>query len=90
MKKDNCPVWYYSHMKKMQGSAKLFEIDHKLFFNIPSLLKFSISLSPERVLVARNRGSVDAGQANGLGGDPIDADKAIVCVASLAFHLPLF
>ena len=33
---------------------------------------------PERVLVARHRGSVDLGQPNGLGGDPIDADKAIV------------
>ena len=35
---------------------------------------------PERVLVARHRGSVDLGQPNGLGGDPIDADKAIVSV----------
>ena len=77
-------------MKKMQGSAKLLKSYHKLVFNIPSLINVSIALSPERVLVARNRGSVDAGQANGLGGDPIDADKAIVCVASLAFHLPLF
>ena len=84
MKKDNCPFWYYSHMKKMQGSAKL------PIFHIPVLINLSIALSPERVLVARNRGSVDAGQANGLGGDPIDADKAIVCVASSAFHLPLF
>ena len=88
MKKDNWPVWCYSHMKKMHGSAKVFEIDHKLVFTF--LLNLSITLSPERVLVARNRGSVDAGQANGLGGDPIDADKAIVCVTSLAFHLPLF
>ena len=40
--------------------------------------------------MARHRGSVDAGQPNGLGGDHIDADKAIVCYNFLQEYLSLF
>ena len=40
--------------------------------------------------MARHRGSVDAGQPNGLGGDHIDADKAIVCYTFLQEYLSLF